>query len=67
MYVIWFIETLSDGTRDGWGVRSSSPSVSWVLLQENLILLYANNKSADRAVHLRSLISTFVIRSLKVP
>ena len=30
------------------------------LLQENLILLYANNKDADQPVHLCHLISAFV-------
>ena len=29
-------------------------------MQENLIMLYANNKGADQTVHMHSLISAFV-------
>ena len=35
-------------------------SHSW----ENLFMPYANNKGADQPAHLRSLISTFVVRCL---
>ena len=31
--------------------------------RDSLLLLYVNNKGADQPVHLRSLVSTFVIRS----
>ena len=34
--------------------------MSW----ENLFMLYANNKGTDQPAHLRSLISTFVVRCL---
>ena len=36
----------------------------WATSRENLFLPYANNKGADQPAHLRSLISTFVIRCL---
>ena len=32
--------------------------------QENLFMPYANNNGADQPAHLRSLISTFVVRCL---
>ena len=34
-------------------------------MQENLIMLYANNKGANQTVHGHSLISAFVVRSLE--
>ena len=37
---------------------------TWATSCENLFLPYANNKGADQPAHLRSLISTFVIRCL---
>ena len=36
----------------------------WATLWENLFQRYANNKGTDQPAHLRSLISTFVIRCL---
>ena len=36
-----------------------------VLLQENLILMHVNNKSADQAAYVCSLISTFIVHSLE--
>ena len=36
----------------------------WATSWENLFMPYANNKGADQPVHLRSLISTFVVRYL---
>ena len=36
-----------------------------VSMRENLSSWFANNKGADQSAHLRSLISTFVIRSLE--
>ena len=36
----------------------------WASIHENLALFYVNNKGADQPAHLRSLISTFVIRYL---
>ena len=36
----------------------------WATLWENLLMPYANNKGADQPVHLRSLISAFVVRCL---
>ena len=32
--------------------------------EKTFLILYANNKGADQPVHLRSLISTFVVRCL---
>ena len=37
----------------------------WALAQENLTLLYVNNKGAKQPVHPLSLISTFVVHSLQ--
>ena len=49
----------------------SKPAITfnWASSWENLFLLYANNKGADQPAHPRSLISTFVVRSLdrKIP
>ena len=39
--------------------------VIWTSTQENLILLYANNKGRDRPEHACSVISIFVIPSLE--
>ena len=39
--------------------------VHWATTWENLLMLYANNKGADQPAHLRSLISTFVVRCLQ--
>ena len=38
----------------------------WASIQETLTLLLTNNKGADQAAHLCSLIRAFVIRYLKV-
>ena len=35
--------------------------IKWATSRENLIMPYANNKGADQPVHLRSLISTFIV------
>ena len=44
-------------------------SYIWAATWRNLFLPYANNKGADQPAHPRSLISTFVVRSLdsKIP
>ena len=39
--------------------------INWALSRENLSLGFANNKDADQPVHLRSLISAFVVRLLQ--
>ena len=39
-------------------------TAKWAMSWENLFLPYANNKGADQPAHLRSLISTFVVRCL---
>ena len=44
--------------------KSHDVALIRVLMQENLIFLYANNKAADQPAHPRSQISTFVIHSL---
>ena len=36
----------------------------WAATRENLFLPFENNKGADQPAHPRSLISTFVVRSL---
>ena len=38
------------------------PCDKWAMSWEDLFLPYANNKGADQPAHLRSLISTFVVR-----
>ena len=37
----------------------------WIASRETLTLLHVNNKDADQPVHPRSLINTFVYRSLE--
>ena len=37
---------------------------NWATSWENLLMPYANNKGTDQTVHLRSLISAFVVRYL---
>ena len=45
-------------------VRHDTQSAIWVTSWENLFMPYENNKGQDQPAHLRSLISTFVIRCL---
>ena len=40
-------------------------NIIWAVTQKTLTLLLAKNKDADQPAHMRSLISTFVIRYLK--
>ena len=49
-----------------WVFHENLGKISKILhkTRENLFMLYANNKGADRPAHPRSLISTFVIRCL---
>ena len=44
-----------------WNVSNCRNWTNWATTWENLFLPYANNKGADQSVHLRSLISTFVV------
>ena len=59
----WFNFQLLHG-----GDRSNVPieegDIIWAAPWENLFLPYTNNKGADQPAHPRSLISTFVVRSL---
>ena len=43
----------------------NTAKIIWASTQENLSLVFANNKGADQPAHLRSLISAFVIRLLE--
>ena len=45
-------------------IGGTSDCYIWAMSWENLLLPYANNKGTDQPVHLRSLISTFVVHCL---
>ena len=49
-----------------WRLGSLGFNITWALSQETLTLMLANNKDVDQPGHPHSLISTFVIRCLKV-
>ena len=55
---------LSPMKGDAWFLCLNLTDTNWAMLWQNLLLPYVNNKGANQPVHLRSLMSAFIVRCL---